>query len=344
MDPAGQSCASCSTLFPSGVLSCPSCYALVHAGALKQLGEQARAAAERADVSAELAAWRTALSLLPHASRQHGQVRDKIDALSRALEAGGQALPPQAPQGTQRKQGVAAALAATALLLWKFKAVVVFLATKAKFLLLGLTKAKTLFSMLLSMGLYFTLFGWKFAVGLVLGIYVHEMGHVAALRKLGIAASAPMFVPGLGAYVRMHQYPSTPSEDARVGLAGPVWGFCAALACALVYYQTSSPIWGALAKSCAFLNLFNLIPVWQLDGARGFHALTKRQRFLACGTIAAAWVLTEESLLLILLLVGLFRAFGKDGAAQPDQRAFFEYSFLVGALAALTKLHVDLGQ
>src|SRR5207302_3963478 len=95
-----------------------------------------------------------------------------------------------------------------------------FLLTKGKLLLLGLTKATTFFSMLLSLGVYWAAWGWKFALGLVLSIYIHEMGHVFALRRLGFKASAPMFIPGLGALIRLRQHPANPREDAEIGLAG----------------------------------------------------------------------------------------------------------------------------
>jgi hypothetical protein len=96
----------------------------------------------------------------------------------------------------------------------------VFLLGKAKFLLLGMTKLPTLLSAVAAFGVYWTVWGWKFALGLVASMYVHDMGHVFALRRYGIRATAPMFVPGLGAFVCMEQYPKSQREDARVGLAG----------------------------------------------------------------------------------------------------------------------------
>jgi len=98
--------------------------------------------------------------------------------------------------------------------------VALFALTKAKFLLLGLTKLSTLGSMLAFLGVYWSMFGWKFALGFVLCIYVHEMGHVAELRRFGIAASAPMFIPGLGAFVSLKQLPANVMQDSRVGWPG----------------------------------------------------------------------------------------------------------------------------
>ena len=115
--------------------------------------------------------------------------------------------------------------------------------------------------------------GAGFGLGLVGSIYVHEVGHVAALRRYGIEASAPMFVPGFGALVRMKQYPTDAHEEARTGLAGPLWGLVAALVAAAVGALLSSPVALSVASVGATINLFNLIPVWQLDGARGLRAL-----------------------------------------------------------------------
>src|SRR6185295_6272463 len=127
-------------------------------------------------------------------------------------------------------------------LLAKFKWVVLFLLGKGKILLAGLLKAPTFLSMALALGVYATAFGWKFALGLVVSIYVHEMGHVVWLRRYGIPATAPMFVPGLGAFVRLNQRPATVGEDARVGLAGPVWGAAAAIGALAAGVGFESPL------------------------------------------------------------------------------------------------------
>ena len=137
-------------------------------------------------------------------------------------------------------------------------------------------------------GVYWSLYGWPLALGLVVSIYIHEMGHVAMLRRLGIAAGAPLFIPGVGALVMLKQHIDDPITDAKIGLAGPVWGLGAALAALGVYAVDGTPIWLAIAQLTGFLNLFNLIPVWQLDGSRGFHALSRMERWIVVAAIAAA--------------------------------------------------------
>jgi Zn-dependent protease len=166
------------------------------------------------------------------------------------------------------------------------------------------------------------------------------MGHVAALRRFGIAAGAPMFVPGLGALVRLKQYPIDAREDARVGLAGPLWGLGAAFAAYAVGSLAQWPSWLAIARVGAWINLFNLLPLWQLDGGRGFRALTRRQRLGVAGVIAGAWLLSHEIILLVLLVAALFRAWQKDAPADGDRRTLLEYVALVAALAALAAIDV----
>ena len=189
------------------------------------------------------------------------------------------ALPPAPPpeRNPRKKWGVLGTIGA---FLLKFKTLVLLALTKAKLVLLGLTKLNTLLSMLASIGVYWLLYGWKFGLGFVLSIYVHEMGHVTALARYGIPASAPMFIPGFGAFVRLKAYPASAGEDARVGLAGPLWGLGAAVACMGIGQATGSGLFTALARVGAWINMFNLIPIWQLDGGRGFRALTRQHRML----------------------------------------------------------------
>src|SRR2546422_10258388 len=101
------------------------------------------------------------------------------------------------------------------------------------------------------------------------------MGHVQALQRYGIKATAPMFIPGVGAVVRLKQYPASPREDARVGLAGPLWGLGAAAAAHAAYIGTGGGVWAAIAHFCARGNLFKPVPRLQLDGGGGFPALPR---------------------------------------------------------------------
>ena len=339
---------ACGTEVADALLACPSCHRLVHADSLKGLAAAAEAAARRGDPVEEIANWRRALDLLPSGSRQAAQVGARVEALSERAAmpfspappgplGGGVPGAPAAPaaagagESERRRAWGARGALATGL---------TFLATKAKLLLLGLTKAGTLFSMLLSVGVYWTVFGWWFAVLLVLSIYVHEMGHVAALRRFGIQATAPMFVPGLGALIRLRQHPANPREDARIGLAGPLWGCAAAAAAYLGFLLGWGPLWAAVARFGAWINLFNLLPVWQLDGGRAFRSLSRQQRLLAAAALAVLWALSREGLLLLLLLGALAQAFRRDGPADGDGVALAQYVGLAAVLTLLCLLQV----
>src|SRR5580658_3318691 len=207
--------------------------------------------------------------------------------------------------------------------------------SKFKLLLLGLTKITTLLSMLAFFGVYWSIFGWRFAAGFVLSIYIHEMGHVMALRKYNIAASAPMFIPFFGALVRMRQYPHNVGEDARVGLAGPIWGLGSAVAAWLAAITTGLPIWYAIAHTAAWLNLFNLLPVWQLDGGRGFRALTRKQRGIAAAAAIAIWAFTHQTILLLIALGAGYRLFSRDYPADDDNAVLTQYVGLIVLLSLL---------
>src|SRR6266567_8601206 len=277
--------------------------------------------------------WRQALEFLPPDSTQHTAVSARILELNRALDS----RPAATKHGSPWGKG-AAGVGAVGALLAKFKFVLLFVLTKAQFLLLGLTKGGTFLSMLLSAGLYWTIWGWKFAFGLVLSLYIHEMGHVQALQRYGIKATAPMFIPGIGAVIRLKQYPAGPREDARVGLAGPLWGLAAALAAYVVYRATGIGVWGAIAHFGAWVNLFNLVPVWQLDGARGFRSLTRYQRWIAVAVIAVMWGATSEGLLVLLGCAAAAAAALSRAAEEPDHIALAQYALLVGVLSLMTRI------
>ena len=337
---APVACPQCGTELAAFLLSCPGCGALIHADELQRLAGEAARAAQPADA---LAAWRRAHALLPPGTRQRELIEAKIEALVRVAENG----PPNpaapvatSPAGKSFWARITGSLGIVGVLLLKFKFAVLFVLTKAKFLFLGLTKMSTLLSMFVSFGVYWSLWGWPFAAGFVLSIYVHEMGHIAMLHRLGIRCTAPMFIPGFGALIRLRESLPTAREEALVGLAGPVWGLGAAVAAWALSLAFDSPMCGAIAHFGAIINLFNLTPIWQLDGSHAFRALTRTQRWMVAGTVLAAWLATDVGMLLIVLIVAVFRAFEKEAAPTPNNRAFGEFVFLVATLSLLASLRV----
>ncbi len=319
-------CRSCGTSTAPASLACSRCGALVHGAQLEQIAAEASRAAD--DPSRARALWVQARALLPESTLQHRSINAKIQELDAQI-----ADQTVKTNSTARKR--LAALGPVGVFLWKFKLAALFILTKGKLLLLGLTKISTLLSMFASFGVYWALYGWTFAAGLVISIYIHEMGHVLALRRYGIAASAPMFIPGFGALIRLRGVLLSPIEDARVGLAGPIYGLGAAALSLGIYFITGAKIFGAIAQFGAVINLFNMIPVWQLDGARGFHSLTRNQRMIALGIAFALWFVTSESMLLLVTLGCGYRLFTKDAAQEPDNVCLQQYAVLLVALASI---------
>jgi Zn-dependent protease len=150
------------------------------------------------------------------------------------------------------------------------------LASKAKVLFLAVIKVKavaTLGTMFVSIVAYGLAFGWPFAVGFVLLLFVHEMGHVIQLRREGVEASAPIFVPFVGALITTDSLGKDAVAEARVGLAGPILGTAATLVPLAIWLATGSDLWRALAYVGFFINLINLLPVLPLDGGRAMAVL-----------------------------------------------------------------------
>jgi Zn-dependent protease len=322
---------------PPAFLACPACGTLVHAAALKQTAGAADAAESAGDKRGALLKWREALALLPPGSKQHAAVSETIARLSREVDALplGASGAPAAGTASRKRGPIWAALATVGALLAKFKFAIIFLLAKGKLLLTGIFQAKTFLSMAITIGVYTMAFGWKFAVGLIASIYVHEMGHVERLRHYGIPATAPMFIPGFGAFVRLRQHPATVVEDARVGLAGPLWGTAAALAFLLVGKLGGYKLALAIAGVGAWINLFNLTPIWTLDGGRAFNALSRKQRILTAVLLGVLFLVSHDGMLVLLALAAGWRASRDDGPEEGDQGTFLYYSGLALALVAI---------
>ena len=207
----------------------------------------------------------------------------------------------------------------------KFKAIL-FLLPKLKF-------AGSLFSMLITIGIYALFFGWPFAVLFVVLLFVHEMGHVLAAKREGVSASAPMFVPMMGAMIALRELPKNAWVEAKIGLAGPIVGSLgAALLYAIGRFEDSRLIMAA-AYFGFFLNLLNLMPITPLDGGRAVAALHPYVWFLGIGGLAVVFFRWPNFIILLILLLGSMdayrrlRAFREGGdevkqyyAVRPLQR------------------------
>ncbi len=215
-------------------------------------------------------------------------------------------------------------------------------AAKLKALLLLLPKLKlftTSASMLVSIGAYALIWGWRFAVGFVLLLLVHEMGHVLQLRREGIKASAPMFIPFLGALVAMKELPRDAAAEARVGLAGPILGTVGCLVPLAIWQLGGSELFQALAFVGFFLNLFNLLPVLPLDGGRAMAALSPWVWFAGyAGLVALTFAFPNPILILVLIFGGLETWRRWKNRNTPESRAFHAVPTRTRVLVAITYL------
>jgi Zn-dependent protease len=230
--------------------------------------------------------------------------------------------PAYVPEPVERRpwwKGTLGALGAAGLLILKFGA-------KLKALLLLLPKLKlftTSASMLVSVGAYALIWGWKFAVGFVLLLLVHEMGHVWQARREGLEASAPLFIPFLGAAIALKSLGKDAGVEARVGLAGPILGSLAACVPLGIWLATGEEFWQALAFVGFFLNLFNLAPVLPLDGGRAMSALTPWMWIVGYVLLIAATVAFPNPIMFLILLFGGMETYRRWKARKdPEQQRF----------------------
>jgi Zn-dependent protease len=207
-------------------------------------------------------------------------------------------------------------------------AILAFLA-KIKTVLLLLPKLKLLTAagtMLVSIVAYTTIWGFPFAVGFVLLLLVHELGHVIALRREGIKASLPMFIPFLGAVISAKSLGDNAVAEARVGLAGPILGTIGSAVCILIWQATGDDFWRALAFTGFFLNLFNLLPVVPLDGGRAMAAMAPWMWFVGfVAMIALAIIFPNPIILLIVVFAGYetYRRWKQRRAGGAQQQAYY---------------------
>lgn len=219
---------------------------------------------------------------------------------------------------------------------------------KLVFMLLGLLKLGKLggtgITMILSLGAYALLFGWRYAAGFIALLFLHEMGHYLAARQKGLAVGAPTFIPFVGAWIDLKEQPMNVETEAYVALAGPFVGTLGAVACYFLAREHQSQLLMAVAYSGFFLNFFNLIPLSPLDGGRVTAVLGPRVWFVGV-PIMLGMVFYRPSPLLVMIAVMAFPALVKAwnyDAKAPENIAYygvsaetkFEYGAIYLALAA----------
>lgn len=312
-----QTCARCGASAPAHFVACPKCHALFHAERLAALHREAEALEQAHDIVGALEKLREMEALLPNQSTQAVAIRARIAALE--PRAG------RKPGGQKQSKGWLAGVGA----------VVLAVVTKGKFLLLGLMKLPTVASFFVSAALWSD---GRSGLGLALvvlgSIYVHEMGHTFAFRRYGIEVTPPMFVPGFGAFVRGSRYPTSFAAIGDVALSGPLWGGVTGIVVLLAGLALEQPWVVGAALLIAEVNLFNLIPVWQLDGSRATACLSRSQ-VTTLGAVSLLAGAVAASPMAVVAGVGLVARRWVRPPAGDDRRTF---TLFLGLLLGLLGL------
>jgi Zn-dependent protease len=314
---------------------CERCHTLVHSAELERLAAEAKALEDNRETGQARQRWLAALPLLPPTSKQADWIKSHIRALDQsgfAPATDGQRQDAQLQAGPRDNQwarqvqpasGTAATIATPQTTPFRWMSVLSFLAF---------------------VGIYSAASGTKFGVGFAVLILIHEMGHFIDIKRRGLPADMPVFLPGLGAYVRWQAMGVSLETRAAVSLAGPLAGFFASVACAVLSWQTGNPLWAGLARSGAILNLLNLIPVWVLDGGQAVTALSKMERIVLLVASAALGLALEERFFFLVALGAGYQAFFAGNLpARPSRAITIYFLAVLIALGVIIRLMPGTG-
>ena len=180
-------------------------------------------------------------------------------------------------------------------------------------------------TMLLALGAYSLIYGWRYAAGFVLLIFAHEMGHYLAAKQRGLNVGAPTFIPFVGAWIQLKEQPMNVETEAYVAAAGPFIGSIAATGVYFWARETESPLLLAIAYSGFFLNFFNLLPLSPLDGGRITAILSPRIWLLGAPMMLALMLYRPSPLLVLIAILAvpsLRKAWHYDAKA-PENIAYY---------------------
>lgn len=288
---------------------------------MEQQAAHARVLEADGDLLAARERWLACLPFLPPKSKQAAWIRDHV----RELETRDKAI---APASTQPVAGTKPKWAKW---LGPLAPIAIFLA-KLKTFLAVIFNFKFLFSFATFIAIYWRFWGPKFGIGFALLILIHEMGHFVDVKRRGLPAEMPVFLPGLGAYVRWKAIGVTLETRAAVSLAGPLAGFLASAVCGVLWYTTGNGLWSALARTGAWLNLLNLAPIWILDGGSAAYALNKLQRGIILLVSAVLGYALQDIVFWIVAACTAFRLFTRD---EPEEPSNFIMTYFIVVLVCL---------
>lgn len=319
-----QSCKRCAGDLLPGALVCDQCHALVHSEELEHLAESAKKLEAKGQLREAREQWLSGLPLLPPKSKQANWIEQHARSLSDQADKI-QPVPEASENKWAQRLGPVGPIA--------------IVLAKSKVLLAAIFKLKFLLSFVAFLGFYWAAFGMKFGLGFAVLILIHEMGHYIDIKRRGLPADMPVFLPGFGAYVRWRALGVSTETRAAISLAGPLAGFFAAVACALLWWHTGDPLWAGLARAGAFLNLLNLIPVWMLDGGQAATALSKNERILLLTACLALWLVLGESVFFLVAIGAGYQVFMAGGLpAHPSRWTTVYFLTVLAALGLILRL------
>jgi len=286
-----RNCRRCSRELLPGALECDYCHALVHSRRLDETANEAKVLEESGDRSRARQLWLSALPLLPPRSKQALWIQDHARSLETLIpnEKQNATFPTLSAVARDNPQR-------------------------------GTLRLGALLSFLAFIAIYSAESGARFGIGFATLILIHEMGHYIDIRRRHLPADMPIFLPGLGAYVRWRDLGVSLETRAAISLAGPFAGLLAAAACAALWWQTHNSFWLSLTRVGAALNLLNLIPVWILDGGHASLALSKGNRIAVLATAAVLLLALRENILLLVAFGAIYRSFfAKDLPPNPSR-------------------------
>lgn len=299
-----HSCPRCGTALAPGTLECGQCKTLVHGDQVEQYAAHARSLEARGDLQQARDYWAACLPLLPAQSQHALWIRRHIQELDSGAHLSSPTASPSKPatgDWVERLRPIGRIVLAP-------------------------------LSFLAFIALYGQSWGWKFGLGFALLVLFHEMGHFIDIKRRGLPADMPMFLPGLGAYVRWNAMGVPLETRAAVSLAGPLAGFFAAAICGVLWFQTHYGLWAELARTSAWFNALNLIPLWIFDGSKGMLPLSRFERVVVAVVAAAlSYGLGEWVFALVAAGAGV-RLFTHDVPDEPNNSIT---AYFVAVLAGL---------
>lgn len=278
----------------------------------ERLVSQATELESRGELAQARQHWLMALQFLPQDSSQAAWIRKHVQELENVTGSKGKWAKRLAPLGP-----------------------LAVLLAKGKTLFLLLFKLKFLLSFAAFIGIYWAAYGAKFGIGFAVLILIHEMGHFIDVKRRGLPAEMPVFLPGFGAYVRWQAMGVSLATRAEVSLAGPLAGLLSSALCGGLWWATGDLVWAALAHAGAWLNALNLIPVWILDGGTAILPLSRGQRGLLVPVSVGLWWATGNLVFLLVAAGALWRMFTKDQSSEPNHLVTAYYVAVLTCLGAL---------